>query len=190
MRFWWPDWQPRERSLSLDSECSTTSHSSLASDASFYSAGAVAETGAADGFLGRDDPLGVGLPMVDPPAPVLDSDEPNQESSGAPRAAPYLGACGDWGGATSDTGVSPATPIAQAATARDDPSDSQAPTRSSSATLRRFEDRAADGRPPGQPIGTPDPPVLGWSIGDVPRVEDSASPTIGHDGLAHPILDL
>ena len=47
MRFWWPDWEPRERSLSDDSECSTASHSSLASDASFYDASSDAETGLA-----------------------------------------------------------------------------------------------------------------------------------------------
>uniref|UniRef100_A0AAV1VP33 Reverse transcriptase n=1 Tax=Peronospora matthiolae TaxID=2874970 RepID=A0AAV1VP33_9STRA len=45
MRFWWPDWEPRERSLSSDSECSTDSHSSLASDASFYDASPDDETG-------------------------------------------------------------------------------------------------------------------------------------------------
>uniref|UniRef100_A0AAV1T4D0 Uncharacterized protein n=1 Tax=Peronospora matthiolae TaxID=2874970 RepID=A0AAV1T4D0_9STRA len=45
MRFWWTGWEPRERSLSSDSECSTGSHSSLASDASFYDASSVAETG-------------------------------------------------------------------------------------------------------------------------------------------------
>ena len=55
MRFWWPDWQPRERSLSSDSECSTDSHSSLASDASFYDAPAVAETGSGDETPPRPD---------------------------------------------------------------------------------------------------------------------------------------
>uniref|UniRef100_A0AAV1VP73 RNase H type-1 domain-containing protein n=1 Tax=Peronospora matthiolae TaxID=2874970 RepID=A0AAV1VP73_9STRA len=45
MRFWWPGWEPRERSLSSDSECSTDSHSSLASDASFYDASPDDETG-------------------------------------------------------------------------------------------------------------------------------------------------
>uniref|UniRef100_A0AAV1VNV5 Uncharacterized protein n=1 Tax=Peronospora matthiolae TaxID=2874970 RepID=A0AAV1VNV5_9STRA len=45
MRFWWPDWQPREHSLSSESECSTDSHSSLASDASFYDASPDDETG-------------------------------------------------------------------------------------------------------------------------------------------------
>uniref|UniRef100_A0AAV1V893 Uncharacterized protein n=1 Tax=Peronospora matthiolae TaxID=2874970 RepID=A0AAV1V893_9STRA len=45
MLFWWPGWEPRERSLSSDSECSTDSHSSLASDASFYDASPDDETG-------------------------------------------------------------------------------------------------------------------------------------------------
>uniref|UniRef100_A0AAV1T4G4 Uncharacterized protein n=1 Tax=Peronospora matthiolae TaxID=2874970 RepID=A0AAV1T4G4_9STRA len=48
MRFWWPGWEPRERSLSSDSECSTDSHSSLASDASFYDASPDDETGVGD----------------------------------------------------------------------------------------------------------------------------------------------
>ena len=51
MRFWWPDWQLWERSLSSDSECSTDSHSSLASDASFYDASADDEPGVEPGEM-------------------------------------------------------------------------------------------------------------------------------------------
>ena len=183
MRFWWPDWQPRERSLSSDSECSTASHSSLASDASFYSADADAEMGGTgDDSLGWDGPLGVGLPIVDPLAPVLDSNESQNESFGAPRGAPYLGTEADLGGATSGTGVSPAAPIARAVATRGDASGEQAPARSSSDTSRRFEDRAADGRPLGEPISSADPSILGLSIVDVPRVRNSLPTANGHNG--------
>ncbi|CAI5729583.1 unnamed protein product [Peronospora effusa] len=134
-----------------------------------FCADADAEIRAADDSLGWDGPLGVGLPIVDPLAPVLDSDESPNESFGAPRGASYLGADVASDGATPGTGISPAAPIAQKATARGDPSGDQAPTRSSSATSRRFEDRAADGRPLGQPISTPGPLILVLSIGGGPR---------------------
>ncbi|KAE9264794.1 hypothetical protein PR003_g32671, partial [Phytophthora rubi] len=171
MRFWWPDWQPRERSPSSDSECSTASHSSLASDASFYSAagdgaGAAAQATARAGA----DPLGLGLRIVDPPAPVLGSAEPETDPADPPRALPLLGTGAAAGAATSGTGPGPAAPIARQPAAGLEPAGDQASPRSSSATSRRFEDRTAGGRstlpsarsdrapshpasPPGRPAG-------------------------------------
>ncbi|KAE9349664.1 hypothetical protein PF008_g6805, partial [Phytophthora fragariae] len=106
MRFWWPDWQPRERSPSSDSECSTASHSSLASDASFYSAASdgAGAAGAAAQATARADPLGLGLRIVDPPAPVLGSAEPEMDPADPPRALPLLGTGAAVGAATSGTG--------------------------------------------------------------------------------------
>ena len=95
MRFWWPDWQPRERSPSSDSECSTAGHSSLASDASFYSADAAAETEMTDGQTGRADTSGVGLPLVDSPASP---------------AVPRLGTGDAWDSAASSTALTVASP--------------------------------------------------------------------------------
>ncbi|KAE9068704.1 hypothetical protein PF007_g27578, partial [Phytophthora fragariae] len=145
MRFWWPDWQPRERSPSSDSECSTASHSSLASDASFYSA-ASDGAGAAAQATARADPLGLGLRIVDPPAPVLGSAEPEMDPADPPRALPLLGTGAAVGAATSGTGPGPAAPIARQPTAGLEPAGDQASPRSSSATSRRFEDRTAGGR--------------------------------------------
>ncbi|KAH7489201.1 Retrovirus-related Pol polyprotein from type-1 retrotransposable element R2 [Phytophthora ramorum] len=109
MRFFWPI---RERSLSTDSECSTASQSSLASDASFYSAvgdesGLVG--GAVDGWA---DPLGVRLHTVDPLAPVLALSGPETDPGEPPRAVPLLGTGDASAAATSGTGPGPAAPIA------------------------------------------------------------------------------
>ncbi|KAE9186708.1 hypothetical protein PF002_g25797 [Phytophthora fragariae] len=148
MRFWWPEWQTRERSPSSDSECSTASHSSLASDASFYSA---ASDGAGAAVLATAragaDPLGLGLRIVDPPAPVLGSAEPEMDPADRPRALPVLGTCTAVGAATSGTGPGPAAPIARQPAAGLEPAGDQA---SPSATSRRFEDRAAGGRSAGR----------------------------------------
>uniref|UniRef100_A0AAV1U0V8 Uncharacterized protein n=1 Tax=Peronospora matthiolae TaxID=2874970 RepID=A0AAV1U0V8_9STRA len=51
MRIWWTNWQPRERSLSSDSECPTDTHFSHASDASFCDASADDETGVEPGEM-------------------------------------------------------------------------------------------------------------------------------------------
>ena len=104
-------WQPRERSLSSDSECSTASHSILVSDASFHSADADAEMGGTgDSSLRWNGPLGVGLPIVDTLAPIFDSNESQHMSFGSPRGGPYLGAEDDLGGATSGTCASLVAP--------------------------------------------------------------------------------
>ncbi|KAE9182979.1 hypothetical protein PF005_g22275 [Phytophthora fragariae] len=167
MRFWWPEWQTRERSPSSDSECSTASHSSLASDASFYSA---ASDGAGAAVLATAragaDPLGLGLRIVDPPAPVLGSAEPEMDPADRPRALPVLGTCTAVGAATSGTGPGPAAPIARQPAAGLEPAGDQA---SPSATSRRFEDRAAGGRStlpsarsdqaPSDPASPPDRPA-------------------------------
>ncbi|KAE9261276.1 hypothetical protein PR003_g33997, partial [Phytophthora rubi] len=170
MRFWWPDWQPRERSPSSDSECSTASHSSLASDASFYSAAGDGAGAAAQTARAGADPLGLGLRIVDPPAPVLGSAEPETDPADPPRALPLLGTGAAAGAATSGTGPGPAAPIARQPAAGLEPAGDQASPRSSSATSRRFEDRTAGGRstlpsarsdrapshpasPPGRPAG-------------------------------------
>ena len=88
------------------------------------------------------------------------------------------------------TGASPAAPIAHAVATHGDPPVSQAPIRSSSDASRRFEDRAADGRPLGEPISSADPHILGLSIGGAPRVENFIPSANGHDSLAPPILSL
>ena len=69
---------------------------------SFHSVDADAEMGGTDDSCLRwNGTLGVGLPIVDPLAPVLDSNESQHKSFGTLRGAPYLGAEDDLGGATS-----------------------------------------------------------------------------------------
>ncbi|EGZ15367.1 hypothetical protein PHYSODRAFT_251067 [Phytophthora sojae] len=151
MRFWWPDWQPRERSPSTDSECSTASHSSLASDASFYSAASDGAGAAelADVRAGAD-PLGLRLRIGDPPAPVLGSAGAENGPGDPPRAAPLLGTGEELAGATSGTGPRPAAPIAPIAGPRAGPSGGQAEARSAASTSRRFA-ATASGRGPADP---------------------------------------
>ena len=149
MRFWWSDWEARERSPSSDSDCSTASHSSLASDASFYSAG-TDEIGLSDpGSPGWDESEGVGLSIVDPLAPVLDSTE---SDLGAVRAVPFLGTCGELDGATSGTDRRSAAPIVQSG--------------------GTFGESSVPPLPPspvvdfsGCPSDEPAPPILGLSMG-------------------------
>ena len=157
MRFWWPDWEPRARSPSSDSHCSTASHSSLASDASFYSASANDSDWA--------DPLGVRLPILDPLAPVFNSRELISAPLDGELAVPFLGTSSELDGATSGLGSTPTSPIAYPMGTRSVPSGAQAPARSSTTTLRHVEDREADERSLGRRIDRPDLPILGLSIG-------------------------
>ncbi|EGZ16317.1 hypothetical protein PHYSODRAFT_334511 [Phytophthora sojae] len=165
MRFWWPDWQPRERSPSTDSECSTASHSSLASDASFYSAASDGAGAAelADVRAGAD-PLGLRLRIGDPPAPVLGSAGAENGPGDPPRAAPLLGTGEELAGATSGTGPRPAAPIAPIAGPRAGPSGGQAEARSAASTSRRFAATASRRGPADRPPGGTGPRSLGRTM--------------------------
>uniref|UniRef100_H3H8H1 RNase H type-1 domain-containing protein n=1 Tax=Phytophthora ramorum TaxID=164328 RepID=H3H8H1_PHYRM len=137
MRFFWPI---RDRATSTDSECSTASQSSLASDASFYSAvgdesGLVG--GAVDGWA---DPLGVRLHTVDPLAPVLALSGPETDPGEPPRAVPLLGTGDASAAATSGTGPGPAAPIAPRPLTRLEAAAGQETPRPASTTSRRFGD--------------------------------------------------
>ncbi|KAE9040736.1 hypothetical protein PR002_g4801 [Phytophthora rubi] len=185
MRFWWPDWQPRERSPSSDSECSTASHSSLASDASFYSAagdgaGAAAQATARAGA----DPLGLRLRIVDPPAPVLGSAEPEMDPADPPRALPLLGTGAAAGAATSGTGPGPAAPIARQPAARLAPAAAQASLRSAASPSRRFATDASGRRPAGLPRDGPGPDTLAPSMPGSLHAQASQGPGTDEDGAA------
>ncbi|KAK1928268.1 Ribonuclease HI [Phytophthora citrophthora] len=140
MRFWWPDWEPRERSPSTDSECSTASHSSFASDASFYSASSgeavrdVAVDPPADPLEGPPaGPLGLGLhsfaPVLSPLTGEIGPTEP-------PRAVPLLGTGAASAAETAASSPRPSGPSAPPAATRPDASSAQA-------RLRRTASEAA-----------------------------------------------
>ncbi|KAE9071816.1 hypothetical protein PF010_g25722, partial [Phytophthora fragariae] len=185
MHFWWPDWQPRERSPSSDSKCSTASHSSLASDASFYSA---ASDGAGAAVLATAragaDPLGLGLRIVDPPAPVLGSAEPEMDPADPPRALPLLGTGAAVGAATSGTGPGPAAPIARQPAARLAPAAAQASLRSAASPSRRFATDASGRRPAGLPRDGPGPDTLAPSMPGSLHAQASQGPGTDEDGAA------
>ena len=177
MRFWWPDWEPRERSLSDDSECSTASHSSLASDASFYDASSDAETGlAGDPETAVSTGMGAETAVHDPSTVESGSDQvlgtdwserenviftpllpPFSSADGArvaPRALQQL--CND---ASADAAISGtcsqhATPIARQASSRAETYSDQDQSRSSASTLRRFGDREGVSRHPSLSLGS------------------------------------
>uniref|UniRef100_H3GYC9 Uncharacterized protein n=1 Tax=Phytophthora ramorum TaxID=164328 RepID=H3GYC9_PHYRM len=157
---------------STDSECSTASQSSLASDASFYSAvgdesGLVG--GAVDGWA---DPLGVRLHTVDPLAPVLALSGPEMGPEEPPRAVPLLGTGDASAAATSGTGPGPAAPIAPRPLTRLEAAAGQETPRPASTTSRRFGDPPADppsagdsGRSAGAGGRSAHPSPLGPTIG-------------------------
>ncbi|KAG1690123.1 hypothetical protein DVH05_028332 [Phytophthora capsici] len=140
MRFFWPI---RERSPSTDSECSTASQSSLASDASFFSAAAdEADLAVADwsDFQPISDDGGVGLHTF---APVSASTSAEMETEVAPRAVPLLGTGAALRAATSGTGRGPAAPIAPPTAAALEACSDQETARPSAALPRRFGGQAA-----------------------------------------------
>ncbi|KAH7489197.1 Retrovirus-related Pol polyprotein from type-1 retrotransposable element R2 [Phytophthora ramorum] len=199
MRFFWPI---RERATSTDSECSTASQSSLASDASFYSAvgdesGLVG--GAVDGWA---DPLGVRLHTVDPLAPVLALSGPETDPEEPPRAVPLLGTGDASAAATSGTGPGPAAPIAPRPLTRLEAAAGQETPRPASTTSRRFDGppEPADGGSAGgpSPLGpTMDQMLASQAVrATLPQTEPSqpvrpaaeeAPPSAGrHDGPRRP----
>ncbi|KAE9273968.1 hypothetical protein PF008_g29713 [Phytophthora fragariae] len=115
MRLFWPI---RERALSTDSECSTASQSSLASDASFYSA--AADEADVDQWLAdRFPPISGGPGLgVHTFAPVSASTSAVSGPPDPSRAVPLLGTGAADGAATSGTGPGPAAPIGYASRAR------------------------------------------------------------------------
>ena len=107
----------------------------------------------------------MGLPILDPLAPVLDSRESISAPLDGELAVPFLGTNSELDSATSGLGSAPTSPIAYPLGTRSVPSGAQAPARSSTTTLRHVEDREADGRSLGRHIDRPDLPILGLSIG-------------------------
>ncbi|KAK1935454.1 hypothetical protein P3T76_010679 [Phytophthora citrophthora] len=178
MRFWWPDWEPRERSPSTDSECSTASHSSFASDASFYSASSgeavrdVAVDPPADPLVGPPaGPLGLGLhsfaPVLSPLTGEIGPTEP-------PRAVPLLGTGAASAAEMAASSPRPSGPSAPPAATRPDASSAQARlcrTASEAAAPARagaaLEGAANDGSR-GAPSPPPDPQARRSARGDPP----------------------
>ncbi|KAK1935455.1 Retrovirus-related Pol polyprotein from type-2 retrotransposable element R2DM [Phytophthora citrophthora] len=167
------------RSASSDSEASTASQSSLASDASFYDAlDDVADLAAVRGVDPPADPpvdpLGLGLHTL---APVLSSREPETAPPEAPRAPPLLRDGVEPGVAISARGWQPSGPAVPQAASRAGPPVAQTGTRSATAPPRPFGASAPVSRPPGPPTSGPGSPILGLSMGEslLAQATDSAS---------------
>ncbi|KAE8881955.1 hypothetical protein PF002_g29802 [Phytophthora fragariae] len=177
MRLFWPI---RERALSTDSECSTASQSSLASDASFYSAAADeadVDQWLADGFPPISGGPGLGVHTF---APVSASTSAVSGPPDPSRAVPLLG---------------PARPMAPQLRARVqdpprqlatrlEPVSSQASPGSSASPSRRFATDASGRRPAGLPRDGPGSDTLAPSMPGSLHAQASQGPGTDEDGAA------